>query len=47
MGGYLWDEFEEFPMSEWLMEVTSGNTRLGYFEWRQHKIEEKEHKNER
>lgn len=31
-----WDDYTDFPVSEWRMEVVEDNTRLGYLEWVDH-----------
>ena len=33
------DEHKDFPVSDWRMQVTEGNTRLGYSEWVNHQVE--------
>lgn len=37
-----WDEYPEFPSSDWKYEVSNGDTRLGYWDWAEVKIAEKE-----
>lgn len=32
-GGYWDGEYSERPISDWKVEVTNGDTRLGYWEW--------------
>lgn len=34
----------EFPVSDWQAEVANNDTRLGYFEWLQHRREEQNYK---
>ena len=34
-----WDNYEDFPVSEWRLEVIEDNTRLGYLEWADHQRE--------
>src|SRR5690242_1686975 len=35
-----WDEHRRFPMTEWAREASRLETRLGYIEWVEHKLEE-------
>lgn len=38
-GGY-WSENPDFPSTDWQIEVVQGNTRLGYWEWVIHRLDE-------
>jgi hypothetical protein len=31
--GGMWGEHADFPVEDWVMEVTNNDTRLGYWEW--------------
>jgi hypothetical protein len=31
--GGTWGEHPDFPASDWMYEVSNGDTRLGYWEW--------------
>ena len=35
-----WDEVEEHPLSDWKEEVANDDTRLGYLEWVNVRIEQ-------
>lgn len=38
-----WGEHPDFPFDDWRFEAGNGNTRLGYWEWVCHQIEDKEY----
>ena len=33
-----WADHEDYPVADWQYEVANGDTRLGYADWRSHKI---------
>lgn len=35
----LWNDFDEYPRTDWKYEVANGDTNLGYWEWVFHRIE--------
>lgn len=39
-GGSIWDEHPDYPASDWQHEVSEDNTRLGYWDWVGHEIEQ-------
>ena len=42
VGRSHWDNYEDFPVSEWRLEAMEDNTRLGYLEWVDHQRESAE-----
>lgn len=38
-GGY-WGEHPDFPVADWQYEVSNGDTRSGYWEWVEKKVED-------
>jgi len=36
--GY-WDEYPNFPVRDWIYDITNGDTRLGYWDWVRAKAE--------
>uniref|UniRef100_A0A6M3LT21 Uncharacterized protein n=1 Tax=viral metagenome TaxID=1070528 RepID=A0A6M3LT21_9ZZZZ len=41
LDGYtIWDNHPDFPVEDWMHEVSNDDTRLGYWEWVRAKIEQ-------
>lgn len=36
----IWDEYPEYPVEDWHFEVANGDTRRGYWDWVEAKIDE-------
>lgn len=40
--GGMWGEHDYYPVEDWVMDATNGDTRLGYWEWLSDMLETKE-----
>ena len=40
--GGTWGEHDDYPVADWVMDATNGDTRLGYWEWVADMIEARE-----
>ncbi len=38
----VWDEYIDWPVSDWQYDVANGDTRLGYHDWVDHQREDED-----